>query len=82
MGIRHLNRYLQENGTSGIKKIHFNQLSGKRIVVDTSIYLYRFKSEDALIENMYLMVSLFKHYNIIPIFVFDGPFPKRKGSYN
>ena len=80
MGIRHLNRYLQENGSSGIKKIHFNQLSGKRIAIDTSIYLYRFKSENALIENMYLMVSLFKHFNIVPIFVFDGPFPKEKQS--
>ena len=40
MGIRHLNRFLQENASSGIRKMHFNNLSGKRIVVDTSIYLY------------------------------------------
>ena len=65
MGIRHLNRYLQESGSSGIKKIHFNQLTGKRIAIDTSIYLYRFKSENALIDNMYLMISLFKQFNII-----------------
>ena len=78
MGIRYLNRFLQENAPSGIKKMHFYNLSGKRIVVDTSIYLYRFKSDGDLIENMYLLISLFKHYNIDPLFVFDGPAPKEK----
>lgn len=78
MGIRHLNRFLQENASRGIKKMHFTNLSGKRVVIDASIYLYRFKSEGCLIENMYLLISLFKHYNIEPIFVFDGPAPKEK----
>jgi flap endonuclease-1 len=33
---------------------------------------------DALIENMYLMLSLFKSHNIIPIFIFDGKPPVEK----
>jgi hypothetical protein len=34
--------------------------------------------EDALLENIYLMISIFRHYNIKPLFVFDGPPPKEK----
>lgn len=59
-------------------KIHLSQLYGKKICIDTSIYLYRYKSQGMLIENFYLMCTLFKHYNIIPIFVFDGKPPKSK----
>ena len=59
-------------------KIHLSQLYGKKICIDTSIYLYRYKSQGMLIENFYLMCTLFKHYSIIPIFVFDGKPPKSK----
>ena len=31
-----------------------------------------------MIENFYLMCSIFKYYNIVPIFVFDGVPPKEK----
>ena len=78
MGIRHLNSILQQSANNAIEKIPFINLRGKRIAIDTSIYLYRFKSEDELIESFYLMISLFKHYNIFPIFVFDGKPPKEK----
>jgi len=40
--------------------------------------MYRFASDDNLIENTYLMLSIFRHYNIIPIFVFDGKPPPEK----
>ena len=35
-------------------------------------------SDDALLENVYLMISIFRDYNIKPLFVFDGPPPKEK----
>jgi hypothetical protein len=53
-------------------------LSGKKIAVDISIYLYKFASDDSLIENMYLMLSVFRFYNIIPVFIFDGKPPAEK----
>ena len=31
-------------------------------------------------ENMYLMLSIFKYYNITPIFIFDGKPPNEKKS--
>jgi 5'-3' exonuclease len=53
-------------------------LSGKTIAVDTSIYLYKFTASNLLIENMYLLITIFKYYNITPIFVFDGKPPDEK----
>jgi flap endonuclease-1 len=40
--------------------------------------MYRFASDDNLIENIYLMLSIFRNYNIIPIFIFDGKPPPEK----
>jgi len=78
MGIRYLNRYLRNNCPNSISKIHLRDLSGKTVVIDTSIYLYRFIGEDALLENFYYMISLFKKYNITPLFIFDGKPPEEK----
>jgi len=55
-----------------------SQLSGKRIAIDISIYLYKFSADDSLLENMYLMLSIFRYYGIIPIFIFDGKPPNEK----
>ncbi len=78
MGIKNLNKFLKENAKNSIKLGHVSELSGKRIAVDISIYMYKFASEDTLIENIYLMLSIFRHYNVIPIFVFDGKPPAEK----
>jgi len=81
MGIRYLNKYFREECNTKnncIKMISISQLSGKKIAVDISIYLYKFVGDDQLIENMYLMLSIFKYYNIIPIFIFDGKSPAQK----
>lgn len=79
MGIKYLNKFLIEKcKKSSIKKIHFRELESKTIVIDTSIYLYKFSSDDALLENFYLLISLFRNYNITPVFVFDGKPPIEK----
>lgn len=80
MGIKYLNKYLQTNCSNSIKQVSLNDLRDKKIVIDTSIYLYRFLGENALLENFYLMISIFREYNIIPLFVFDGKPPKEKNE--
>ena len=81
MGIKHLNRYLTNNcNNQSIKKVHLTEFTGTKIAIDASIYLYRFIGENRLIEHMYLMISIFTHYNITPIFVFDGMSPPEKKS--
>jgi len=54
------------------------ELTNKTIVIDISIYMYKYQTDGTLIENIYLMLSLFKHYKIIPIFIFDGKPPIEK----
>jgi len=72
MGIRYLNSYLTKKCTHGICTILFNSLSNTTVVIDTSIYLYKFKSVDSLVSSMTELIELFQEYSIHPIFVFDG----------
>ena len=78
MGIQYLNRIIRTYAYKGVRELSLRSLKGKTLAVDTSIYLYRYQAEDALIENMYLMISLFRHHDITPVFVFDGEPPAEK----
>lgn len=78
MGIRNLNSVIKEHCNDAICKLHLSEIKGKTIVIDTSIYMYRYSSDSSLIENMYLMISLFRYHQITPIFVFDGKPPHEK----
>ena len=71
MGIKNLNKFLQTTCSESIQNIHLSKLSGKKIVVDTSIYLYRYMKQESLLEKFYLMISIFRQYNITPLFIFD-----------
>ena len=42
--------------------------------------MYRFAGEDMLIEGMYQLISLFRHYEIVPVFIFDGKMPTEKNE--
>lgn len=80
MGIPQLNQFMQQHCDNGIREIHLNDLRGKIIVIDISIYLYKFLSEGSLVENFYLMITKFRQFNIVPLFVFDGKPPPEKNS--
>tara|TARA_Y100000389_G_scaffold203290_1_gene251269 strand:- start:4836 stop:5768 length:933 start_codon:yes stop_codon:yes gene_type:complete len=78
MGINGLNIWLRKNTKSGIGEINISDLNGKTIVIDISIYLYRFKSENNLIDGLYEMLLLLLSHNIKPIVIFDGKPPDEK----
>ena len=81
MGIPLLNKLIREkckNLSNAIRQIHFSDLKGKIIAVDTSIYMYKFIGENALIDNMYQLIMFFKQNEIIPLFIFDGIAPPEK----
>ncbi len=80
MGIKLLNKFLRKQCKQDIKLIHLSELKNKTIVIDISIYLYRFKGENALIENIYQLCSIFKFYNIDCLFIFDGDRPEEKSE--
>lgn len=78
MGIKYLNSYIRKNCPDNIREIPLSELRGKKIAVDTSIYMYRFEGEGGLIDGMYQMIALLRYYNITPVFIFDGVAPPEK----
>jgi len=81
MGIKLLSKLLKQECEDVTKQLHLSQLYGKKLCIDASIYMYRFKSNDSLLESLYLMCSLFRTYNIDVIFVFDGkPGDEKQGE--
>ena len=79
MGIKYLNNYLLKNvSIQSIYKLNISECKNKTIVVDTSIYIYEYVKNNELENSFIKMLSIFKDYNIEPIFVFDGKPPKEK----
>ena len=72
MGIRFLNSYLKTNCQHAIHEKKFSYFANKVIVIDSSIYIYKYLKTDNLLEGIYSMIIRFKKHNITPIFVFDG----------
>jgi 5'-3' exonuclease len=78
MGVRYLNSFLTQNCTRGIYPVTFNHLRHKTVVVDASIFMYRFKRSGALIPRLEKMLRQMRFYKINPVFIFDGKPPAIK----
>lgn len=79
MGIHNLNRFLYDNCSKrAIYKTHLQYAEGKTVVVDTSIYMYKFMANNKLLENMQKMLDVFTKNKITPVFIFDGKPPEEK----
>ena len=73
MGIRGLNKYFKHLASSkSIQHLNIEELKGKTLVVDTSIYIYKFIEDGSLLNNMFTFITQCMEYNITLIFVFDG----------
>lgn len=72
MGIKLLNKLMKQHAVGAVKIIHLSNLKNRSIVVDISIYLYKYKSQSMLLTNIFKLCSIFHHFNIDAIFVFDG----------
>jgi hypothetical protein len=71
MGVKFLKNYINAN-CIGVRKCNLNEFSNKRIVVDASIYLYKYKGQQMLVNGIINLIGLFAEHNISPVFVFDG----------
>jgi len=80
MGIHLLQTFIASRNDKSIKEQHLREFSNKKITVDISIYLYRFKEMGNLLENIYLMCSIFRYYNIHALFIFDGKYITNKNE--
>ena len=82
MGIRNLHKFLKKHTTNAYKETHLRVLRGKRIAIDTNIYLYKFKGcAREKWATMFTMFALkFQKYNIHAVFVYDTKAPVEKNA--
>lgn len=78
MGIKYLNTYLKQNCQNAISYVSLSDLENKKLAIDASIYMYRFKSEGFLIDGIYQMTMMMRNNKVTPVFVFDGKPPEEK----
>jgi len=78
MGIRNLKGFI-ERRYRGYISHHLSSLKGKKIAIDTNLYMYKFMyNNENYLNHFYNMIGKFRKYNIVPIFIFDGKPPKEK----
>ena len=78
MGIRYLNGYIKRTCPDALREVGLEELKNKKVVIDTSIYMYRFASDSYLVEGMYQMAITLRNHGVVPVFVFDGIPPPEK----
>ena len=80
MGAKLLNSFLKSKFPRSIERKHWKYLKKKKIAIDTNNYIYKFLSEDKLISGFMNMCDVFRYYDIIPLFIFDGKPSKIKSQ--
>jgi len=79
MGIRDLNSFIKLNARDGLKYVNFDTLSNKKVAIDISIFLYRFKYNNKnMYEHFLNQINRLMVHNITPLYIFDGVPPKEK----
>ena len=82
MGIKNLNNLIKKKAFDSIKKIHLSQYSYKKIAIDISLYMCKYKAiygENWLYAFLKLISSLRKN-EIHCVFIFDGKAPEDKSD--
>jgi len=81
MGIRSLIPLLKRNCKNDICTINIQSLSGKKIAIDTSIFLYKFSYFNPNFIGLFSkMCAKFGQNKITPVFIFDGKPPEEKNA--
>jgi flap endonuclease-1 len=82
MGITGLKKLLRKESPDAFKPFYFDLLQGKKVAIDSSILLYKFRytfsTDDFHIRGFKQKVEEFKRIGIHPVFVFDGKPPEAK----
>ena len=80
MGIQGLTKFIKDKFPSVTKDIHVKELRYKKIAVDTSLYLYKFKcvSGDQWLSLFINFISCLRKFDVHPIFIIDTSAPLEK----
>lgn len=82
MGIKGIKQVIKKHAPDAITELDISQLKNKKVAIDSSIFLYRFRYSFSG-DNFHILGFLYKiiellQANIIPVFVFDGKPPDAK----
>ena len=79
MGIKELNTFLLKNTRNSINEVMLKELANKKVAIDTSIFMYRFKYKNGNLKKKFLeQINRLRMNNILPIYIFDGKPPSEK----
>ena len=95
MGIKGLTQLIKKTSPESIQHVGLYTMKGKRVAVDTSIFLYKslmnvrskgdyLRNKDGKvvshIQGLYYKTNQYLTFGITPIYIFDGKPPKEKGD--
>jgi len=72
MGVRFLKYIIETHCKNAYTTLSLFSIANETIIIDTNIYMYKYKSSNCLEKGFETMLKKFVQYNITPIFVFDG----------
>lgn len=81
MGIKDLAPFLRSTCPHIYKPVHLSAFAGKKLAVDTSLYLCKYlfaRGEDRWIDNIISMICTLKKNRVHCVFVLDGKPPPEK----
>ena len=78
MGIKDLNKFITKFTPKAIIRKNISSFNGSTLAVDVSIFLYKYKYSNKLIQSFLQQYYHFKKNNIELIYIFDGKPPKGK----
>jgi len=81
MGITGLGPYLRKTVPESYKTVSLSTYANKRIAVDISLFLYKYKivfGEDGWLSAMVNLATSLRKWKIHPVIVYDGVAPKEK----
>ena len=80
MGIKQLHKLLKKYAPNCYETIHLSHFEYKRIAIDISLYLYKYKAiaGDRWVESFVYLISCLRKWNIHCIFVYDDKAPIEK----
>lgn len=78
MGIYKLQTFIKNNCDDSIQLEQLNSLAGKRVAIDATSLMYKYKKESDLLYKIFMFCTIFRNLNIHMCMIFDGAPPIEK----
>jgi 5'-3' exonuclease len=74
MGIKNLNKLLKKHVPNSFKEVHLSKLQFKKVAIDTSLYIYKYKvvfGESGWFSAFLLLIACLRRNGIHCVFIYD-----------